>query len=178
MGPGSWPTQTAAKANDRWWEALLAAAAATCYLGVDHFQQAKIKSKTFGRRFSSPSDETMSSKQSGLHRFNTKQVHRHTQRLTEAYMIVVFVRGGGAVPCVTSSFYRRLPHVNMGLLLLACDWWPCRLCFPSRAIIRQNVCEGHQCQGQCLGLPGLAPATFVCMYSTCEHGFSPVCTPN
>lgn len=45
MGLDSWSTQIAAKANDRWWEALLAAAAITCYLGVQHFQQAKIKSK-------------------------------------------------------------------------------------------------------------------------------------
>lgn len=46
MGPGSWPALTVAKANDRWWGALLAAAAAaTCYLGVEHFQEAKIKSK-------------------------------------------------------------------------------------------------------------------------------------
>lgn len=51
MGLDSWSTQTAAKANDRWWEALLAAAATTCYLGVEHFQRAKIKSKTFGPRF-------------------------------------------------------------------------------------------------------------------------------
>lgn len=41
-GMGSWPTQAAVKANDRWWEALLAA---TCYLGVERFQQSEIKSK-------------------------------------------------------------------------------------------------------------------------------------
>lgn len=41
-GMGSWPTQAAVKANDRWCEALLAA---TCYLGVEHFQQPEIKSK-------------------------------------------------------------------------------------------------------------------------------------
>lgn len=49
MGAGSWPTQTAAKANDRWWEALLAAAATTCYLGVEVFQHSKIESKPLVR---------------------------------------------------------------------------------------------------------------------------------
>lgn len=40
-------------------------------------------------------------------------------------MIVVIVKGWwGAVPHVTSFFYRRLPHINAGLLPWACDWWP------------------------------------------------------
>lgn len=77
---GSWPTQAAVKANDRWWEALLAA---TCYLGVEHFQQSKIKSKPLVGAFSSlffflpPSDETISSEQQqhSLNVNNEKQVH-------------------------------------------------------------------------------------------------------
>lgn len=79
-GMGSWPTQAAVKANDRWWEALLAAA---CYLGVEHFQQPKIKSKPLVWVFflslffsSPPSDETISSEQqqSSLNGNNEKQV--------------------------------------------------------------------------------------------------------
>lgn len=69
---GSWPTQAAVKANDRWWEALLAA---TCYLGVERFQQSEIKSKPLVADFfvvvlvcfsfflSPPMDETISSEQ-------------------------------------------------------------------------------------------------------------------
>lgn len=101
-------------------------------------------------------------------------LNRCTQRLTNPYMIVSG-GGEGAVPHVTSSFYRRLPHTNTGLLPVACDWRPCRLCFPSRAIIRHCVSKGHQWQGQCLGLPGLASATFVCVNMYC---LSPVCTLN
>lgn len=44
MEQGSWPSPTEAKANNRWWETLLAAEAATCYLGMAHLQDAEIKS--------------------------------------------------------------------------------------------------------------------------------------
>lgn len=57
-----------------------------------------------------------------------------------------------AVSRVTSSFYRRLPNINVGLRLLVCDWRPCRLCFPSRAIIGQCVSKGTSVSGSVFGL--------------------------
>lgn len=62
-------------------------------------------------------------KQSSAHGFNTKQVHRLTQRFTQPYMMVAFVGGGGkgeAVPCLTPSFHRRLPHT---VVMRACCLW-------------------------------------------------------
>ncbi len=76
---------------------------------------------------------------------------------------------------MTASFYRRLPDLNVGLLPLARDWWPCRLCFTSRAIDAHAVCMRHQCQGQFLGSPGLVSAVgdvhvHVCVcLCRCEH---------
>lgn len=40
----------------------------------------------------------------------------------------------------------------------------------------QHVYEGHQCQGQCLGLPGLA-CICVCV-DVNIYGFAFVCSPN
>lgn len=145
MGQGSWPTHTAVKANDRWREALLAAA---CYLVVEPFQGSKTKSKPsvffiffhFMKQYLPNRAVCMGA-----------IPNKCTKRWTEPYMMV-FYEVGEAVPLVTSSFYRIHPHVNAEVLPLACDRRPHRLCFPSRAITGQHACEGHQCQGQCLGL--------------------------
>lgn len=58
-GTGQLADSTAAKSNDRWWEALLAATETTFHLGAEHFQQAKIKYEPLVRDLSL-SDETMS----------------------------------------------------------------------------------------------------------------------
>lgn len=115
------------------------------------------------------SDETISWKQSRLHGLNNGQVQRLTQRMTKPYMIPTFVRGAEGeegwrrvLLVWSSSFYRRLPHINAGLPPLACAGWPCRLCCSSRAIIGHHVCGGHQCQGQSLDLPGLASHVYIC----------------